>query len=103
MPQMVQKFYAIKDESVIKKATIVTTVFAVIIVFSAYFTGALSHLFYDSIPLVNGKPAFDRLIPDLLTTHLARGPYGNHSSSCAVGLHVDTLVSCAGIFILSRD
>ncbi len=73
MPQMVQKFYAIKDESVIKKATIVTTVFAVIIVFSAYFTGALSHLFYDSIPLVNGKPAFDRLIPDLLTTHLPEG------------------------------
>lgn len=71
MPQMVQKFYAIKDDKVIRTAAIVTSVFALIIVFSAYFTGAMSHLFYSAVPVVNGRPDFDRLIPDLLTTHLS--------------------------------
>jgi len=70
LPQMVQKFYAIKDASLIKKAALATTVFAVIISFAAYFTGALSHVFFDSVPLVEGKLAFDRLIPQLLTTYL---------------------------------
>ncbi len=70
LPQMVQKFYAIKNERVIPRAALVTGCFALIIGLSAYFTGSLSHLFYNSVPLVNGKAAFDRLIPDLLTRHL---------------------------------
>jgi len=73
MPQMVQKFYAIKDEKTIRTAAVVTSLFALIITFSAYFTGALTHLFYSAVPLVNGQPNFDRLIPDLLTTHLSGG------------------------------
>ncbi len=31
---------------------------------------ALSHIFYDAVPAIDGKPAFDRLIPDLLTQNL---------------------------------
>ncbi|MCP4133587.1 MAG: sodium/solute symporter [bacterium] len=73
LPQMVQKFYSIKDESMIKKAAIVTTVFAFIIVFAAYFNGAMTHIFYDSLPIAEGKPAFDKLIPDLLKSHLPEG------------------------------
>jgi solute:Na+ symporter, SSS family len=71
LPQMVQKFYAIKDARVIRTATIVTTLFSLVIVFAAYFTGAMSHLFYSAVPLVNGRPDFDRLIPDLLTSQLS--------------------------------
>jgi len=77
LPQMVQKFYAIKNEQVINKAAIVTTMFAIIIVFSAYFTGSMTHLFYDgsTLPMVTGadgisKVAFDRLIPNLLVSNL---------------------------------
>mgnify|MGYP002349963370 CR=1 FL=1 len=70
---MVQKFYAIKNEKVIKKAAIVTTVFALIIVFAAYFSGAMSHIFYDKLPMVNGKPGFDVIIPDLLKNNLGDG------------------------------
>jgi len=74
LPQMVQKFYAIKNEDVVYKAAIVTTVLALIITLSAYFTGALSHLFYQAPPLTaSGKPDFDRLIPDLLTTYVPNG------------------------------
>jgi len=70
LPQMVQKFYAIKDEKFIVKAAIVSTIFSVIIVFSAYFNGALTHVFYSGVPTINSKPAFDRFIPDMLNRHL---------------------------------
>ncbi|NLB34567.1 MAG: sodium transporter, partial [Elusimicrobia bacterium] len=70
LPQMVQKFYAIKNVRVIKTAAIVTTVFALIISFAAYFTGAMSHVFFDSVPLLGGQPAFDMIVPLLLKNYL---------------------------------
>lgn len=70
MPQMVQKYYSIKNEGVIMKAAVITLVFSVVIAFAAYFTGALTHVFYDAPVMVGGKPAFDALVPDLLTSHL---------------------------------
>lgn len=71
MPQMVQKFYAIKDENMIYKAALISTLFAVVITFSAYFTGALSHMFYSDLPVsASGKPVFDQIIPGLLVAHL---------------------------------
>ncbi|HQO01583.1 MAG TPA: sodium/solute symporter [Spirochaetota bacterium] len=73
LPQMVQKFYAIKNESLIIKGAVATTIFAIIVVFTAYFAGSMSHVFYDSLPMVNGAPAFDRLIPDMMMKHLPEG------------------------------
>jgi SSS family solute:Na+ symporter len=70
MPQLVQKFYAIKDEKMIGRAALVTTLFAVVITFSAYFIGALAHVFMEGVPRVNGAAASDRIIPALLTAHL---------------------------------
>ncbi|OHB51527.1 MAG: sodium transporter [Planctomycetes bacterium GWF2_41_51] len=70
MPQMVQKFYAIKNEAVINKAALITTIFAVIISFAAYYTGALTHIFYDKPPMGANGPDFDRIIPELLTQYL---------------------------------
>ncbi|MGQ9779564.1 MAG: sodium:solute symporter family transporter [Bacillota bacterium] len=45
MPQMVQKFYAIKDEGAIRRAAIVGTIFCLVIAGAAYFIGASSPLF----------------------------------------------------------
>jgi SSS family solute:Na+ symporter len=75
MPQMVQKFYAIKNESVIVKAAVVTTIFSIIITFTAYYVGALTHVFFDkaSIPMMADPtkgPDYDKVIPMLLTQHL---------------------------------
>jgi SSS family solute:Na+ symporter len=73
LPQMTQKFYAIKNEAVIPKAMIVTTIFALVIGFSAYFTGAASHVFFDlnSIPRnAGGVIQYDLIVPTLLTTRL---------------------------------
>ncbi len=67
LPQMVQKFYAIKDEKLIRTAAVVTTIFAAVVVCTAYFNGALTHVFFDA-PVLNeaGRPDFDRLIPTQL-------------------------------------
>ena len=73
LPQMVQKFYAIKDERLIPKAAVITTVFALIIGLAAYATGSLSHVFFDpqTVPqTAGGAVNYDRIVPSLLTTYL---------------------------------
>ena len=73
LPHMVQKFYAIKNEAVITRAAIATTLFSLVVAFTAYFNGAMSHIFYNELPMVNGNPAFDRLVPDMMTRFLPEG------------------------------
>jgi SSS family solute:Na+ symporter len=74
LPQMVQKFYAIRNERVIWTAAWVTTVFALVIVTCAYLSGATSHLFFEpaQLPkLPDGKPNFDLVMPELLKAKLS--------------------------------
>ena len=68
LPQMVQKFYAIKSESNIAKGTIISTIFAIIVAGGCYFLGGFGRLFSDQLPLVDGVPAgsFDAIIPKML-------------------------------------
>ncbi|MDD3839288.1 MAG: sodium/solute symporter [Clostridia bacterium] len=66
LPQMVHKFYTIKDETFIKKATIVSTAFAFLITFGAYFTGSFSRLFFDNELPVNP----DIIMPKIISTAL---------------------------------
>lgn len=71
MPQMVQKFYAIKNERVIKTATVVATVFAVVVAGAAYLVGSTVRLFFDEVPLdAAGAPMYNALIPQLLNETL---------------------------------
>ena len=70
---MVQKFYSIKDDKMIGRAAIITTVFALVIGVAAYTTGVLGHAFFDSntVPkLPSGGVNYDLIIPTLLTAHL---------------------------------
>jgi len=67
LPQMVHKFYAIKDERSVSIATIVSTGFAAIIGCGAYFTGAFGRLFLNNtVPVVGGKANFDVIMPEIL-------------------------------------
>ncbi len=70
LPQMVQKFYAIKDAKAINAAMIITTVFALVISVSIYFIGSLSHLFFTELPLdpVTGAPNVDLVMPKIIAT-----------------------------------
>ncbi len=64
LPQMVGKFYAIKNEDSIKKGTIISTFFAIIVAGGCYFLGGFGRL-YDVDVAANG---FDAVIPAMLST-----------------------------------
>lgn len=73
LPQMVQKFYAIKDEKAVTRGTIISTIFAVIVAGGCYFLGGFGRLFVTgdatvekggAIVPVNG---FDSIVPEMLT------------------------------------
>ncbi len=65
LPQMVQKFYAITNESAIKKGTIISTLFALVVAGGCYFLGGFGRLFSDQIDIeANG---FDSIIPTMLS------------------------------------
>ena len=70
LPQMVAKFYAIRDESAIKKGTIISTFFGLVVAGGCYFLGGFGRLFADSIPLNEaGNPtSFDAIIPAMLNS-----------------------------------
>lgn len=65
LPQMVQKFYAVKDDKAIKTGTIVSTFFAVVVAGGCYFLGGFGRLFAEN---VNGVPAegFDSIVPIMM-------------------------------------
>jgi len=64
LPQMVQKFYAIKNEKQISKGTIISTVFALVVAGGCYFLGGFGRLFSDQIDVqANG---YDSIIPTML-------------------------------------
>jgi len=70
LPQMVGKFYSIKDEDSIKKGTIISTVFAVVVAGGCYFLGGFGKLYYNDVVeggFVNGnKVLFDKVVPTML-------------------------------------
>ena len=68
LPQMVGKFYSITDESAIKRGTIISTVFAFIVAGGCYFLGGFGRLFGMPPVLLNGKLAFDSIVPSMLVT-----------------------------------
>ena len=70
LPQMVHKFYTIKDEKSIRTGTIISTIFALIISGGSYFLGGFGHLFDDPSLYTDGKIAYDGIVPLMLKTAL---------------------------------
>ena len=69
LPQMVHKFYTIKNEKAVKTGTVISTVFAVIISGGCYFLGGFGRLFDDpAIYKADGSIAYDAIIPQMLST-----------------------------------
>lgn len=66
LPQMVQKFYAIKSADVVKKGAVISTVFAIVVAGGSYFLGGFGRLFSDQVDVAaNG---YDSIIPTMLST-----------------------------------
>ena len=69
LPQMVHKFYAIKDEKAVQTGTIVSTFFAVIVAGGCYFLGGFGRLFDSpAIYKPDGTIAYDSIVPQMLST-----------------------------------
>ncbi|MBO5228445.1 MAG: sodium/solute symporter [Lachnospiraceae bacterium] len=67
LPQMVQKFYAIKNEKSINKGTIISTVFALVVAGGCYFLGGFGRLYSDVVVGADGSVVYDSIIPAMLS------------------------------------
>ena len=73
LPQMVQKFYAIKSEKSISTGTVISTLFALVVAGGCYFLGGFGRLFADKMEVVekNGLltpgGGYDSVIPTMLS------------------------------------
>lgn len=90
LPQMVQKFYAIKSEKAINKGTIISTFFAVIVAGGCYFLGGFGRI--SGVAVEGGMPVggYDAIIPAML----------NNLSDVLIGI-VIVLVLSASMSTLS--
>lgn len=72
LPQMVGKFYSIKDEKSIKTGTIISTIFAVIVAGGCYFLGGFGKLYKEEMVAggyisETGAVMFDKVVPTILS------------------------------------
>ncbi|MCH5209655.1 MAG: sodium/solute symporter [Oscillospiraceae bacterium] len=79
LPQMIGKFYSISDDAAIKRGTLISTVFALIVSGGCYFIGGFGRLFATIDPadtgkalinVINGKLEYDAIVPSMLETAL---------------------------------
>lgn len=66
LPQMVGKFYAISNEAAIRKGTIISTLFAIIVAGGCYFMGGFGRIFTTPEDVAAG--GFDSIVPKMLST-----------------------------------
>ena len=71
LPQMVGKFYSIKDEDSIKKGTIISTIFAIVVAGGCYFLGGFGKLYHSQMVAGGfiseaGAVKFDKVVPTML-------------------------------------
>ena len=64
LPQMVQKFYAIKNEAAIRKGTVISTIFALVVSGGCYFLGGFGRLFSDQVDVASD--GYDAIVPTML-------------------------------------
>ena len=73
LPQMIGKFYAIKDTAAIKRGTVISTIFCIVIGCGAYLIGSTSRLILGGTLPEGG---IDAIIPALLMEVLGNGTLG---------------------------
>ncbi|MHC1723216.1 MAG: sodium:solute symporter [Aminipila sp.] len=105
LPQMINKYYAIKDEKSIKAATVISTLFALFIGAGAYFTGSLSRLFLPAteggMPDVAG--GFDGVMPTLLIESLTSNVFAIIVLSIIMLLLLSASMSTLSAVVLSSS
>ncbi|MBO6109145.1 MAG: sodium/solute symporter [Eubacterium sp.] len=67
LPQMIQKFYAIKDEKSVQTGTIISTIFAIVVAGGCYFLGGFSQI-SGIEAAADGTVKYDAIIPTMLSS-----------------------------------
>lgn len=72
LPQMVGKFYSIKDKEAVKKGTLISTIFALIVAGGCYFLGGFGKLYFNEMldkgyTSIGGATLYDKVIPTMLS------------------------------------
>lgn len=103
LPQMVHKYYTINDESQIKKATVISTVFALVIGIGAYLVGSTSHLFLEST--ASGAPVvgYDNVMPTILMQALTGNVWLNILLSVIMLLLLSASMSTLAAIVLTSS
>jgi len=73
LPQMVQKFYAIKDDAAITRGSIISTIFALVVAGGSYFIGGFGRIYTDAESIKNaatGKLEYDAIVPMMMNEAL---------------------------------
>ena len=65
LPQMIGKFYAISNEAAIRKGTLISTVFAIIVAGGCYFLGGFGRLFMTGEEVA--AKGYDAIVPAMLS------------------------------------
>ena len=65
LPQMVQKFYAIRSEHAIETGTVISTLFAAIVAGGCYFLGGFGRLYGGAVDVA--AEGYDAIIPTMLS------------------------------------
>ena len=63
LPQMIHKYYGIRDKKEVKRGVIISTFFSLLVAGGGYFIGSLSHLFFGETMPEGGK---DYIVPLML-------------------------------------
>lgn len=73
LPQMVQKFYAIKDDAAIKRGSIISTFFAIVVAGGSYFIGGFGRIYTNAEAITDpttGKLVYDSIVPLMMNEAL---------------------------------
>lgn len=65
LPQMIHKYYGIRDNREVKRGTVISTVFALLVAGGGYFIGSFSHLFFTQ-QQVTDMGGQDYIVPNML-------------------------------------
>ncbi len=98
LPQMIGKFYAIKDTAAIKRGTVISTIFCIVIGCGAYLVGSTSRLILGGNLPAGGV---DSVIPTVLMEVLGGGTLGIILLAVIMVLLLSASMSTLGAVVLT--
>lgn len=70
LPQIIHKFYAVRDEATVKRGSVVSTIFCLVVGVCAYGAGATGTLWGGEIQGLIDAGKYDMIMPEIFTTAL---------------------------------